>query len=447
MTKPKLPHSIQAEEGVILAVLADPDCLGQTATLDEEDFYDPHNGVILTAMRKLDAAGEPIDMRTVTDAIDQQPTRLQFLAFADRDVTSVNVGSYVEKVKAFGVRRKAHAAMVAASQEVLLQRSSPAEVMSELDREATRLLGGRNQEACSLASLIPDAVDLIGQGKRNGVKVGFDKLDELTGGFLPGQMIILGARPSIGKTALAVQWAKNAASGVNGESGVPTGIISVEMPKEDLTLRMISDEASIPSSAFRGELDGGQAKRLGLAAGVLSELPLYIVDTNVHTIGGIRVAARRLVREQGVKLLVVDYLQLIQGAGKSRVEDVTHQSQGLKLLARELNVPIVVLSQLNRGVEMREDKHPKMADLRDSGSIEQDADIIAFLYRDNYYSDFDKDKPGTADLDIAKHRNGACGRLSLHFEPQFTRFSDSPAMYEVTRGGGFGGDTDNISTF
>jgi len=346
----------------------------------------------------------------------------------------VNVGSYVEKVKAFSVRRKAHAAMVAASNEVLLQRSSPAEVMSELDREATRLLGGRTQEACSLASLVPEAISLIGEGKRNGVKVGFRDLDELTGGFLPGQMIILGARPSLGKTALAVQMGKNAAQGVYGEPGVPVGIISVEMPKEDLTLRMISEEGSVPSSAFRTDLTPAQAKAVGLAAGTLSALPLYIADSNVHTMGGIRVAMRRLVREQGVKFIIVDYLQLIQGAGKSRVEDVTHQSQGLKLLARELGVPVLVLAQLNRAVEMREDKHPKMADLRDSGSIEQDADIIAFLYRDNYYSDYDKDQPGTADLDISKHRNGACKRLSLHFEPQFTRFTDigTQGMYEVS---------------
>ena len=258
-------------------------------------------------------------------------------------------------------------------------------------------------------------------GKLFGLDTGFSELNRMTGGLQKSDLIILGARPSMGKTAFALNILANLA-----RKNVPVAIFSLEMSSEQLTNRLFSLYGLIDSNSIRlGKLDGNELERLTLTSTILSGKPLYIDDTADLNMSKLRTKARKLKREKDIKLLVIDYLQLMQGSSRKidRQQEISEISRSLKLLARELDITIIALSQLSRAVESRQDKRPMLSDIRESGAIEQDADIVMFLYRDEYYNANTNDK-GLTELIIAKHRNGAIGTVNLKFSKQFCLFEN-----------------------
>ena len=254
-------------------------------------------------------------------------------------------------------------------------------------------------------------------GSITGVPTGHAELDDMTAGFQPGNFVIIAARPSVGKTALALDIGKNAA-----KAGKTVGFVSLEMPHAELTDRLIASEGMVDSYKIKtGKLAEDDWQKLMVASGVLSDLPIYIEDSNASTVAEIRSKVTKLKQEKGLDMLIIDYLQLLSGSGReNRQQEVSRISRTLKQLAGELEIPIIALSQLSRSVEQREDKRPMLSDLRESGSLEQDSDIVMFLYRDDYYDKESKDQ--TIEVIISKHRNGSLGTVELAFLKEYSKF-------------------------
>lgn len=438
------PQNIEAEQCVLSAMLLDREAIVKaTEILTSGDFYREAHRVIFNAMLELYNKNEVVDMVTVTEILrrDNKLEDIGGIAYitglANAVPTAANVKYHAEIVSEKSVLRQ----LVRVSTEIAtMGYEANDDVGVLLDTAESRILEISNRkkkaEFTPISDVLMDSVQnleklLNNKGGLTGLPTGFIDLDKLTSGLQPSDFIILAARPSMGKTALALNIVQNVALRAHKRiGGEPRSVafFSLEMSKEQLVSRMLCAEASIDSQRLRvGELGDNDWDALWTACDAMSKAKIYIDDTAGITAMEMRSRARRLKAEHGLDLIVVDYLQLMQGSGKrsgssDRQQEVSEISRSLKALARELNVPVISLSQLSRSVESRNIKRPMLSDLRESGSLEQDADIVAFLYREDYYDKETENKH--TELIIAKHRNGPVDTVNLFFHKQYTKFAD-----------------------
>jgi replicative DNA helicase len=431
------PQSIDAEQSVLGALLIDRDAIVEVAELLQPgDFYRNHHGSVYAAVLELYERREPIDVVTVSEVLERAEQldaiggSAYLASLINLTPTAVNVVHYARIVERKAVLRN----LIGAAGKIAgIGYEDNADVSEAIDRAEQELFSVSQKRLVSgfspLKSLLFTAYDRLDylhqhKGEISGVRSGFSELDTLTAGFQKSDLVIVAARPSIGKTSLALNIAEHAAV----TEGKTVGIFSLEMSKEQLVLRLLSSVAKIDSSRLRtGFLEEMDFTRLAPAMNTLAEAPVYIDDTpNISTME-LRTKARRLQAESGLDMLVVDYLQLMQSSVQSRdanrVQEVSEISRGLKALARELQVPVIALSQLSRQAEMRESKKPRLSDLRESGSIEQDSDLVLFLWREKERTAEDNSAEGEViNIDLAKHRNGPTGEMKLYFQKRLTRF-------------------------
>lgn len=436
------PQNIEAEQAVLGAMLIDKEAIAKaTELLSADDFYREAHRVIFSAMLELYNKNEAVDMVTVTEILkrDNKLEDIGGIAYitslANVVLTAANVKYHAEIVAEKSVLRQ----LVRVSTEIAaMGYEANDDVGTLLDTAESRILEISNRKKKAdftpINDILMDSVQSIesllqNKGGLTGLPAGFADLDKLTSGLHPSDFIILAARPSMGKTALALNIVQNVAlrahKAIGGEPR-SVAFFSLEMSKEQLVNRMLCAEAGIDSQRLRvGEMHDEDWTHLWDACDTMSRAKIYIDDTAGITAMEMRSRARRLKAEHGLDLIVVDYLQLMQGSGKrnnsgDRQQEVSEISRSLKALARELDVPVLALSQLSRSVESRQIKRPMLSDLRESGSLEQDADIVAFLYREDYYNPETENKH--TELIIAKHRNGPVDTVNLFFQKQFTKF-------------------------
>jgi len=435
------PQNIEAEQSVLGAILLDNEALLQALEIiSPEDFYRESHRKIFQAMLELFEKNEPIDIITLTDYLRKNNQLeniggVSFLTYLVNTIpTSANV-RYHSKI----VREKAlmRGILVKATEIISMvyeENLSADEMVDIAERKIFSIADKRIKTTFTkLKDIIKDSFDMIERlyehkSSVTGVPSGFRDLDELTTGFQPGDLIIIGGRPSMGKTAFAL----NIAQHVGVQLHKPVAIFSLEMSKRQLALRLLCSEAMVDSNKIRkGFIKKEDWNKLTTAAARLAEAPIFIDDSSTISVFEMRAKARRLKMEHGLSLLIVDYLQLMKGKGnfERREQEISEISRSLKALAKEIEVPVIALSQLNRGVEQRHDKRPTLADLRESGAIEQDADIILFLYRDEVYNKNKGDNKGKAEIIIAKQRNGPTSEVKLTFLSYCTKFVDFTDIY------------------
>ncbi|MBA2755132.1 MAG: replicative DNA helicase [Chloroflexia bacterium] len=428
------PHNMEAEQSLLGSLMIDRDAIIKVASyVRASDFYLTSNGFIFQAIMDLYNKREPTDFITLTDELGRRD-RLDAVggvAYLSSLLTSVPTAVHVEYYGRIVERTSTLRRLIDAGSEIVAigyQDGVEAEVaLDSAERVLFQITESRTtKDFRSIAEVLDkffDQIDYMQQHRGDvvGVATGFSDMDQLTGGLQRSDLIILAARPSMGKTALALGIAYGAAL----QHGKKVGIFSMEMSAEQLVQRLLSMETGVDSHRLRlGQIDDGEWDRISRAFGRLSEANIFIDDSAAAGVMDIRSKARRLQAEHGCDLIVVDYLQLMSGRrSDNRVQEISEISRGLKGLARELNVPVVALSQLSRAVETRADHRPMLSDLRESGSIEQDADIVMFIYRDEKY-DENSDKKGIAEIIVAKHRNGPVGSINLRFFDQTARFAD-----------------------
>ena len=431
------PQSLEAEQSVLGAVLIDRDAMIEIAEfLKPEDFYRQAHGRIYAVMLDLSERREPIDVVTVSEALERSGDletvggRAYLSTLTNQTPTAVHAAQYARIVERKSLLRN----LIGAAGKIAgIGYEDPAEVQEAIDRAESELFAVSQRRVGAsfspLKTLLHDAYDRLDylhahRGEISGIRTGFGDLDTLTTGLQKSDLVIVAARPSVGKTSLALNIAEHAA--VTDRKSV--GIFSLEMSKEQLVLRLLSSVSNIDSQRLRtGFLEELDFARIAPAMNSLSEAPIYIDDTPNITTMELRTKARRLQAEAGVDLIIVDYLQLMQSSTTSRdanrVQEVSEISRGLKALARELKIPVIALSQLSRQPEMRESKEPRLSDLRESGSIEQDADLVMFLWREKERGSDDQVTDGeVVKLKLSKHRNGPTGEIDLWFKKAQTRF-------------------------
>lgn len=432
------PHSVEAEQSILGGLMLDNSGWDRIADLlHGGDFYRRDHQLIFEAIGTLSEKSIPSDAVTVSEHLEKcgqldDAGGLAYIASLARDTPSAaNIKAYAEIVRERSMLRELIrvGGEIAGSAHANDGRGA-ADLVDEAERKVFEI-AERGQRAgtgfIGLRKILPGVIDRLdelshSEGDITGVATGFQKFDALTAGLHGGELIIIAGRPSMGKTTLAMNIAENAA--IAGK--VPTAIFSMEMSAEQLAFRMIGSIGRVNQSNLRtGRFSDEDWTRINSAVAIMSQAPIFIDDTPALSPTEIRARTRRLKREHGLGLIVVDYLQLmgISGTRENRATEISEISRSLKALAKELNVPIVALSQLNRGVEQRTDKRPVMSDLRESGAIEQDADLIAFIYREEVY-DPDTPRKGVADIIIAKQRNGPIGDFHLTFLGEYTRFEN-----------------------
>jgi replicative DNA helicase len=436
---PVPPQNLEAEESVLGAMMLSPGAIGAVSEiLDGGDFYRESHAKIYRAAVGLYARGEPVDAITLVDELEERGEledvggRLRIHELAALVPAAANAAHYARIVREVATLR----GLIRTGQEIArLGWERPGEVQELVDR-AEQILFDLSQDRVTtefshIESLLKDSFERITQlyeagAEVTGVPAGFRELDRLTSGFQPGNLVIVAARPSMGKSALGLCMAANLAV----REGIPVGIFTLEMSKAEVTQRLMCSEAKVESQRLRtGKLAIDDWPRLTAACDKLAKAPLYVDDTGSINLMEIRSKARRLKsREPTLGLILIDYLQLMTSGGtvENRVQEVSQISRSLKVLARDLDVPIVAMSQLSRAVEQRHDKRPILSDLRESGSIEQDADLVMFIYRDEYYNE-ESDQQGVAELALAKHRNGPTDTIKLSFLKRYAKFSDLAA--------------------
>lgn len=445
------PSDLSAEKAVLSAILLDNNTIHNVVTeVQEEDFYHPAHQLLYQAMVRLKDGNQPVDLTTLAshlqahDLLEAVGGVLGLADIADYEATPANANHYAKIVRDHAIKRNL---IGVASEIVALGYDQTESADKLLDAAESKIFALSSEQAKedlqSLQTGMHDAVDHINMlmsrgGELTGLATGFSKLDQLTGGFQAGDLVIIAARPSMGKTALALNLARNAAL----DYGKKVALFSLEMTTRSLVMRLLSSEAEVDFSSFRSGLISTEAhSRLMESAGRLAEAGIWIDDTGAATILEIRAKSRRLAAQHGLDLVMVDYLQLAHGDARtaSREQEISEISRGLKGLAKELDIPVIALSQLNRGPESRkEDKRPMLADLRESGAIEQDADIIGFIYRDVVYNK-ETEHENLAELIIAKQRNGPTDTIWLEFEGRFAQFRTWPESanpYEGAPGAG-----------
>jgi replicative DNA helicase len=429
------PQNIDAEKSLLGAILVDEDVLPDiTELVKPNDFYDKRHNTIFSGMMSLYERHKPVDLLTLTDELKKKKLLDQvggssYLAEITNYVpTSAHSKAYADIVARCAVRRR----LIKASTDIIeLGYNEDSEITELLGKAEAELFNVSDQslknELVSIESILTESFDRLeelhkSKGTLRGMKTGYRDLDNKTAGLQKSDLIILAARPAMGKTTLAENIAYNVAT-INKKAVL---FFSLEMSKEQLVDRMLADAAGVDSWNIRtGNLSDDDFSKISEAMGEMAEAPIFIDDTPGMTVLEMRTKARRTAHDHELGLIVIDYLQLMQGSGRNsdgnRVQEVSEISRGLKLIARELNVPVIALSQLSRVVETRNPQIPQLSDLRESGSIEQDADIVMFIYREDYY-DPDTERQHITDLIIAKHRNGPTGKIELFFSPERLRF-------------------------
>jgi replicative DNA helicase len=433
------PHSVEAEQAVLGGLLIDPAAWDQVADVaGAADFYRNDHRLIFGALAELAAASQPLDVVTISEQLQrrgqlEEAGGLGYLGQLARDTpTAANVRAYAHIVRERALMRQLiHAGREIAGSVFANSGLTARELVDAAEAQVFEIAeqGFRaRQGAMRVGTLLPALIDKIDDwhanpGTMRGLPTGFTDFDRITGGLRPGDLVIIAGRPSMGKTTLAVNMAEYAA--VSPDLRASVVIFSMEMPTEQLLTRMLSSIGHVPLNSIRsGKISDEDWVRITAATSQLNEARIFIDETPSLTPTELRARARRLKREnKGLDLIIVDYLQLMQvpGTKENRATEIAEISRGLKALAKELAVPVIALSQLNRGVEQRTEKKPVMSDLRESGAIEQDADLILLIYRDEVY-DKNTTKRGMAEIDIAKHRNGETGPFLLTFQGPYTRF-------------------------
>ncbi len=430
------PHNTEAEESVIGGVLIENEAFDRVAdVITSDDFYVERLARIFAAMQSLSEQALPMDVVTVSERLKQRGELqvvggVAYLAeLTERVPTAANISHYAKIVREKSLLRTLIRVCTNAVEKAFSTDVEPTEYVDQTEQSIFEISDhSRHGHPHRIDALIVDSVQRVEKlydrkEEVTGVPTGFQELDKLTAGLQPSDLIIVAGRPSMGKTAFCLNVAEYAS--LDAETGV--AVFSLEMSKEQLVMRMLCSQAELDNSRVRtGMLRDRDFKKLALTAGRLGRAKIYIDDSPALTVMELRAKARRLKRDPDANLglIIVDYLQLMRGTGQeSREQEISAISRSLKALAKELDIPVIALSQLNRQVEMRQDRRPVMADLRESGAIEQDADVIAFLFRDDQYHE-DSPDAGTAEVIIAKQRNGPTGTARLAFEKRFARFSN-----------------------
>jgi len=430
------PNNIEAEMSLLGAILIDADSLVKIADLvNEDDFYDPKHKRIFSAIINLYNDHDAIDVLTLSDTL-RNNGNLEMIggsSYLTELTNYVPTASHIDQYAEIVIQKALRRRLIHASKEMAELGYDETKKLNELVEEAEARLFDVSkqhvkQDIISLEDVLAASFDRLDElhkdkGKIRGVPTGYKDLDNVLAGFQPSDLVILAARPSMGKTALALNFAHNIAI----QSAQPVLIFSLEMSKEQLVDRLLSMESGVDAWALRtGNLNDSDFEKIGHAMGTLSEAQIYIDDSPGITISDLRTKARREAHKRPLGLIIVDYLQLMSGGSRfggdgNRVQEISEISRGLKGVARELNVPILALSQLSRSVESRHPQIPQLADLRESGSIEQDADVVAFIYREEYYNP-DTERKKITDIFIKKHRNGPTGGVELYFDNEKQRF-------------------------
>lgn len=453
------PHSVEAEQSVLGSILIDNEAANTVVELlNDKDFFSGNHQAIFSSMVSLFERSEPIDILTLSqelkrgDLLRKAGGSEYITRIFDSVPTSANVEYYARLVKEYSLRRKVIHEASAIVEEAL---SGEGNVDSFLDSVEQRIFAvsesRTHQGFYKVRDIVKDSIKevekrYVSQELITGVASGFADLDSITAGLQPSDLIIIAGRPAMGKTSLALSVARH----VSLDLGKAVAVFSLEMSREQIVTRMLCSEARVDSSRVRtGRLGDSDFPRLVEAASKLAQADLYIDDTPAISVMEMRAKARRLHREKKLELILVDYLQLMRGSNarsERREQEISEISRSLKALAKELHLPVVALSQLNRSVETRPDKRPVMADLRESGAIEQDADIIGFVYRDEVYHPDSADK-GVAELIIGKHRNGPIGTIRLAFLGEYTVFENLAEEADYDYLGNdldFGGEDDEL---
>ena len=436
LLKRVLPHSIEAEQSVIGSMIMDREAITiASEVICGDDFYGRQYGVLFDAMVELNDEGKPVDLVTLQDRLREKdvPPEVSSLEFI-RDLitavpTSANIKYYANIVAEKSTLRK----LIRLNEEIAntcyTGKESLEVILEDTEKRVFELVQKRNTgEFVPIRQIVMNAMDKIEIASRNdgnvtGIATGFIDLDYRTAGMQPSDLILVAARPSMGKTAFVLNMAQYMAFNQNQT----VAIFSLEMSKEQLVNRLFSMESRVDSQHLRtGKLSDAEWEKLIESAGMIGRSNLIIDDTPGISISELRSKCRKYKLEHDLKIIIIDYLQLMSGSGRgsdSRQQDISDISRSLKALARELNVPVVALSQLSRAVEQRPDHRPMLSDLRESGAIEQDADVVMFIYRDDYYNK-DTDKKGIAEIIIAKQRNGPIGTVELVWMPDYTKFAN-----------------------
>ena len=430
------PHDIEAEQAVLGSMLTDKDAvIAAIEVLKEEDFYREDNKAIYGAILNLYNRAEPVDIITLKEELlsigkFDSVGGLEYLAELPEKVpTTANVDRYIKIVEEKALLRN----LIRTANEIITLGYNPTEdvedIMDNAEKKIFNIMQSKNQKGYTpikeiLIDTFTQLEQLYNQKKHvTGVPTGFIDLDYKTAGFHNSDLILIAARPAMGKSAFALNLATNAA--VRGNTGV--AIFSLEMSKEQMVNRILCSEAMVDSNKVRtGKIEEQDWMKLAGALGPLSEANIFIDDTPGISIMEIRAKCRKLKLEKNIGLVVIDYLQLIQGSNNkrsSREQEISEISRSLKILAKEINVPVIALSQLSRAPEQRPDHRPMLSDLRESGAIEQDADIVIFLYRDDYYNP-DTEKKNVAEIIMAKHRAGSTGTVELLWLGDYTKFAN-----------------------
>lgn len=430
------PHDIEAEQAIIGSMLTDKDAvIAAVEVLQEQDFYREDNKIIYSAILNLYNRAEPIDIITLKSELKSMGKfeavgGLEYIVqLPDKVPTTSNVEQYIKIVEEKSMLR----ALIKTADELITLGYDPTQEVEQVidiaEKKIFQVMQKKNQKGySSIKDILVDTFTQLEQlynqkESITGVPTGFVDLDYRTSGLHNSDLILVAARPAMGKSAFALNIATNAAV----RAKVPVAIFSLEMSKEQMTNRILCSEAMVDSAKLRtGKIDDDEWAKLAATSGELSEAGIYIDDTPGISIMEIRAKCRKMKLEKNIGLVVIDYLQLVQGSNKkggSREQEIAEISRSLKILAKEIDVPVIALSQLSRAPEQRIDHRPMLSDLRESGSIEQDADIVMFLYRDDYYNE-DTEKKNIAEVIIAKHRSGATGTVELLWLANYTKFAN-----------------------
>ena len=430
-----LPHSIEAEQSVIGSMLMDKEAITVASEqISGDDFYGKQYGILFDAMVELNDEGKPVDLVTLQERLKEKgvPPEIYSLEYI-RDVmdavpTSANIKYYANIVAEKAVLRKLIRVNEEIANSCYAQNDSLEAILETSEKSIFDIVQKRNNgEFVPIRQIVMNAMNLIEEASKNkgavtGIATGFLDLDYKTAGFQPSDLILVAARPSMGKTAFVL----NIAQHVAFHDGKAVAVFSLEMSKEQLVNRLLSLESKVNSQSIRtGNMKDDEWERLIEGADVIGRSRLLIDDTPGISIGELRSKCRKFKLEYDLQMIIIDYLQLMTGSGKneSRQQEISEISRSLKALARELHVPVIALSQLSRAVEQRPDHRPMLSDLRESGAIEQDADLVMFPYRDEYYNK-DSEKRGIAEVIIAKQRRGPIGTIELAWLPDFTKFAN-----------------------
>lgn len=436
LIKRVMPNSLEAEQSVIGSMIMDQDAIVTAMEiLLQEDFYHKQYGILFDAMIELYSSGQPVDLVTLQNKlkekdVPQEVSSLEFVGELVRAVpTSANVKYYCNIVKENSMKRKLIRVTEEIENECYAGKESLENVLDKTEHDIFALLSSRTGgDYVPIRQVVMNALEKIEKasqqdGNVTGIPTGFIDLDYRTAGLQPSDLVLIAARPSMGKTAFVL----NIAQYVAFHENMCTAIFSLEMSKEQLVNRLFSLESRVDAQALRtGNLSDADWAKLVEGAGIIGDSELIIDDTPGISISEMRSKCRKYKLEHDLKLIIIDYLQLMSGSGRStdsRQQEISDISRSLKALARELNVPVLALSQLSRAVEQRPDHRPMLSDLRESGAIEQDADVVMFIYRDDYYNK-DTELKGISEIIIAKQRNGPIGTVNLAWLPEYTKFAN-----------------------